>query len=90
MQGAIWGINRCVNSHNSHLLLQKRAQLTAQNDNSFDQMGVELGKVLAKKILGELNNNSTGQHDSSTSGLMSFYLSASTICNDVSGREPRH
>jgi len=39
--------------------------------NSFDQMGVELGKQLAKKILPELSGESpvTG-HDSSTNGLI--------------------
>jgi glucose-6-phosphate isomerase len=42
--------------------------------NSFDQMGVELGKVLAKNILSQLNNPSdvTG-HDSSTTGLIHYY-----------------
>ncbi len=42
------------------------------NINSFDQWGVELGKVLAKKILGELQ--STGdpdlKHDASTNALI--------------------
>lgn len=42
--------------------------------NSFDQMGVELGKVLAKNILSQLNQPSdvTG-HDSSTTGLIHYY-----------------
>lgn len=42
--------------------------------NSFDQMGVELGKVLAKNILSQLNHPSdvTG-HDSSTTGLIHYY-----------------
>lgn len=42
--------------------------------NSFDQMGVELGKVLAKNILSQLNDPSdvTG-HDSSTTGLIHYY-----------------
>ncbi|ORY74794.1 glucose-6-phosphate isomerase [Leucosporidium creatinivorum] len=42
--------------------------------NSFDQMGVELGKVLAKKILGQLGDASkvTG-HDSSTTGLIKHF-----------------
>ncbi|KAF8068752.1 glucose-6-phosphate isomerase [Lyophyllum atratum] len=42
--------------------------------NSFDQMGVELGKVLAKNILGQLNRpeDVTG-HDSSTTGLIHYY-----------------
>lgn len=42
--------------------------------NSFDQMGVELGKVLAKNILSQLSQPSdvTG-HDSSTTGLIHYY-----------------
>ncbi|KAG8758027.1 glucose-6-phosphate isomerase [Serendipita sp. 396] len=42
--------------------------------NSFDQMGVELGKVLAKQILAQLNSPAdvTG-HDSSTTGLIHYY-----------------
>ncbi|KZO98617.1 glucose-6-phosphate isomerase [Calocera viscosa TUFC12733] len=42
--------------------------------NSFDQMGVELGKVLAKSILAQLPDASkvTG-HDSSTTGLIHHY-----------------
>ena len=41
---------------------------------SFDQWGVELGKVLANKILPELENDSTVQtHDSSTNGLINLY-----------------
>ncbi|PKM13435.1 MAG: glucose-6-phosphate isomerase [Gammaproteobacteria bacterium HGW-Gammaproteobacteria-3] len=44
------------------------------NLNSFDQMGVELGKVLAKKILPELNDkNAISSHDSSTNGLINTY-----------------
>ena len=44
--------------------------------NSFDQMGVELGKQLAKKILPELSGEDqvTG-HDSSTNGLINAYKS---------------
>jgi glucose-6-phosphate isomerase len=39
--------------------------------NSFDQWGVELGKVLAKKIEAELNGEAQpAQHDSSTNGLI--------------------
>ncbi|MFZ3069701.1 MAG: glucose-6-phosphate isomerase [Anaerolineaceae bacterium] len=39
--------------------------------NSFDQMGVELGKQLAKKILPELSGNEpVNSHDSSTNGLI--------------------
>ncbi|GAA5984614.1 hypothetical protein JCM10908_003425 [Rhodotorula pacifica] len=43
--------------------------------NSFDQMGVELGKVLAKAILGQLDDASKVQgHDSSTTGLIKHYI----------------
>ncbi|MEE4210909.1 MAG: glucose-6-phosphate isomerase [Parvularcula sp.] len=38
--------------------------------NSYDQFGVELGKVLAKPILEELKGHGDGEHDSSTSGLI--------------------
>jgi len=52
--------------------------------NSFDQWGVELGKQLASTILDELtdtdsttdsttDSDATSNHDSSTSGLISFY-----------------
>jgi glucose-6-phosphate isomerase len=41
------------------------------NINSFDQMGVELGKQLAKKILPELlGEGEVASHDSSTNGLI--------------------
>ncbi len=41
---------------------------------SFDQFGVELGKVLAGKILPELENNEVVKtHDSSTNGLINYY-----------------
>jgi len=42
--------------------------------NSFDQMGVELGKVLAKTILAEIDSGKPGSHDSSTTGLLKAYL----------------
>ncbi len=47
--------------------------------NSFDQWGVELGKVLAKKILKEENEMLEGKnvdlsgHDSSTTGLLKYF-----------------
>ncbi|OSX63394.1 hypothetical protein POSPLADRAFT_1074023 [Postia placenta MAD-698-R-SB12] len=42
--------------------------------NSFDQMGVELGKVLAKNILAQLNTpEDVSGHDSSTTGLIHYY-----------------
>jgi len=41
---------------------------------SFDQWGVELGKVLAKKILPELSSpEETMTHDSSTNALISYF-----------------
>jgi len=44
------------------------------NINSFDQMGVELGKVLAKAILPELKSDEEiNSHDSSTNGLINAY-----------------
>ena len=42
------------------------------NINSFDQWGVELGKVLAQTIQKELENNTSEEHDSSTSGLIAL------------------
>lgn len=42
--------------------------------NSFDQMGVELGKVLANAILPELADDTPiSSHDSSTNGLINYY-----------------
>ncbi|MEZ4708368.1 MAG: glucose-6-phosphate isomerase [Caldilineaceae bacterium] len=44
------------------------------NINSFDQMGVELGKQLAKAILPELDGDAEVEtHDSSTNGLINYY-----------------
>lgn len=44
---------------------------------SFDQWGVELGKQLASKILPELETGEIKQpHDSSTLGLIKFYLAS--------------
>jgi len=42
--------------------------------NSFDQWGVELGKQLATALLGELQSQQIGGHDSSTSGLLAHCL----------------
>jgi glucose-6-phosphate isomerase len=43
--------------------------------NSFDQWGVELGKQLAGVILEEIRRgNITADHDSSTVGLLEYYL----------------
>jgi len=50
-------------------------QAAIWNIDAFDQWGVELGKVLATKILGELENQSepTLAHDSSTNALIRRY-----------------
>ena len=46
------------------------------NINSFDQWGVELGKVLAKRILPELKDDThTPQHDGSTNRLIGWFRS---------------
>jgi glucose-6-phosphate isomerase len=45
------------------------------NIDSFDQWGVELGKVLATRILGELESSSELTHDSSTNRLIELYRS---------------
>ncbi|MBA2336373.1 MAG: hypothetical protein H0V96_01195, partial [Acidimicrobiia bacterium] len=44
--------------------------------NSFDQWGVELGKVLATRIGGEISGREVpaGAHDSSTEALLARYL----------------
>ena len=38
--------------------------------NSFDQWGVELGKTLAARVLGELEGGAAGAHDPSTAALI--------------------
>ncbi len=40
---------------------------------SFDQWGVELGKVLAQRIIGELEGTSELTHDASTNRLIEWY-----------------
>ena len=44
------------------------------NINSYDQWGVELGKLLAKVILPELESGEIGDHDSSTRSLIENFL----------------
>jgi glucose-6-phosphate isomerase len=44
------------------------------NINSFDQMGVELGKQLAKVVLADIEVNAPGNHDQSTVALIQHYL----------------
>ena len=50
-------------------------QGTIWNIDSFDQWGVELGKVLAQRIIPELESNTEPQlnHDSSTNNLIKYY-----------------
>jgi glucose-6-phosphate isomerase len=48
-------------------------QGTVWGINSFDQWGVELGKVLAKRIIPELESDSELAHDSSTNALIRRY-----------------
>ena len=50
-------------------------QGTIWNIDSFDQWGVELGKVLAQRIIPELENITEPQlaHDSSTNNLIRYY-----------------
>jgi glucose-6-phosphate isomerase len=56
------------------------AQGIIWNLNSFDQWGVELGKKMAKHILDELNTGEqAGSHDSSTNGLINYYLKLRTL-----------
>ncbi|QQR35208.1 glucose-6-phosphate isomerase [Devosia oryziradicis] len=45
------------------------------NINSYDQWGVELGKQLAKALLPKVEGKQSGEgHDSSTQGLLAYYL----------------
>ena len=44
---------------------------------SYDQWGVELGKQLAAKVLGEINGSKISSHDKSTEFLLKNYLSNS-------------
>ena len=51
-------------------------QGTVWSVNSFDQWGVELGKVLAKTVADELASDSELKHDSSTNALIRRYRNA--------------
>ena len=46
---------------------------------SFDQWGVELGKVLATSIVGQLGSGSAGSHDASTTALIARARAAKTV-----------
>jgi len=48
-------------------------QGTVWGIDSFDQWGVELGKVLAKRIIPELESDTELRHDSSTNALIRRY-----------------
>jgi glucose-6-phosphate isomerase len=48
-------------------------QGTVWGINSFDQWGVELGKVLAKRIIPELQGDGELDHDSSTNAMIRWY-----------------
>ena len=41
---------------------------------SYDQWGVELGKQLASSILSEIKSEEIGNHDSSTTSLLNYFL----------------
>jgi glucose-6-phosphate isomerase len=51
-------------------------QGTLWSVDSFDQWGVELGKVLAQKVIPQLQDSSPLDHDSSTNALISRYRAA--------------
>jgi glucose-6-phosphate isomerase len=57
-------------------------QGTLWNINSFDQWGVELGKVLATRIVPELSSDSELTHDSSTNALIARYRAAKNELED--------
>jgi glucose-6-phosphate isomerase len=46
--------------------------------NTFDQMGVELGKALAKKVLHDIESGQISEHDASTVAIIQHYLSQKT------------
>jgi glucose-6-phosphate isomerase len=50
--------------------------------NSFDQWGVELGKVLANRISPELTSTDAPGHDASTAGLISWYRANRAVARD--------
>ena len=53
--------------------------------NSFDQWGVELGKTLAARVLGELEGGAPGAHDPSTAALIE--TASTTLGKTVGGQE---
>ena len=60
--------------------------------NSFDQFGVELGKVLAKRVLPELAEDVAGpvtSHDGSTNQLINFYRSERVVGSEGAAKKRR-
>ena len=58
------------------------------NINSFDQWGVELGKVLAAAILAELGDDApVTSHDGSTNALIDHYKHRRATCADRGGSQ---
>jgi glucose-6-phosphate isomerase len=53
--------------------------------NSFDQWGVELGKVLAARITPELEGVAEPSHDASTDALVRWYREHRRVPGDVPG-----
>ena len=71
VQGVIWGINSFGKSYTS----PSSSRNDTHFDSSLDQMGVELGKVLAKNILSQLEKpEDVKGHDSSVC-LVEFTMS---------------
>jgi pyruvate kinase len=65
----------------SFTLQTEEIQGAIWNINSFDQMGVELGKHLAKAILPELGGEEPiTSHDSSTNGLINYHKHIRLAC----------
>jgi glucose-6-phosphate isomerase len=59
------------------------------NIDSFDQWGVELGKVLAQRIIPELESKTAPDHDSSTNNLIPRYRSLKAPRSDQGRGSPR-
>jgi len=77
VQGIVWGINSFGES-TQYLLTQRSFSFL-----ELDQMGVELGKVLAKRILAQLENaGDVKGHDSSVCILESSFVSMINFYSD--------
>jgi glucose-6-phosphate isomerase len=65
---------QALKEHHQELAGIHMRDLFARDPHRFDQMGVELGKQLAKAILPELKGDQQiASHDSSTNGLINYY-----------------